>query len=246
MPATYTLSDHSRQRLAERCGLNDADSEFQSVRSIMAESVFLLQKNDERGLSIFRLFYLRDFDSFCVLVLTAEGSPETGHHHTIATVLNQALFETKYGELSRFQMCSAAKFRLGLVAYSEWSKRKFGVVQNLSTGRLVVIFDAEVKRKINVKVRSRLCEGFKMHESLEDTLAHPGALTAVHEQLGRLKLSLEDRRRMYFDSSIGPLSMRAHEALPCPHCGALPLETDLPARKVRPNSLESSIGSEDS
>lgn len=225
---TYSLSEHAKVRLAERCGLKHIDAEFRQVHSIIAASVSLFMDRRCRDNALFRLFYLRSTNSYCVLALLAIGSADTGYHHPIVTALDLEMYEERYGKVGQRKKIAAVRARMPLAEFNQWCVEHHGKLLSPGTGRLEVTYMPSMtgKTMVSVKVRPALCEQFKMYEPYEDTLAHPGALTRVHTALQHRGLRIEDRCSMSFSSPVGLIKLRAHEASVCPYCGAVPLETD--------------------
>jgi hypothetical protein len=236
MKVQASLSKHAADRIRERLNIEDPIADFQSIRRFSNETVFLKQGDwNDNKLVNFRLCYFPSSDVHAVLVTESNIQDGFAIHHLVITVITVDMYEERNGAIAKVDTCRAAQARLGHVAYRAWSAARYGCTQRINSGRLHVYFK-DSRAGITAKIRRPLCEGFRLNEPYEASLAHPGALSAVHQELAKFGRRLNDRLYMRFDSEVGPLKMTEYEASPCPYCGMEPLPTDTPAtHSVKPS-----------
>ncbi len=232
------LTTHAAERLKERLGVSDPLAVLQTAEyRLPSVSISIGEHQTEDGeYCNFRLFYVPCVDGFAVLVVKrVEDAGGEIAFNVIKTVITAEMFELKFERsIDERSYRTCARLQLGVVEYRNWVDLRYGGKKRPNQNSLKVSFRTPTgNRVIWVKVRSRLCDGFKRNERIENSLAHPGALTIVHETLAKFSLRFADRTYMRFDSEHGLLKMDAREARECPHCGATPLPTDLPDSKVQ-------------
>lgn len=236
MRATYTLSDHAVSRLRERCEVADPESALRRFGSLTEVTVSLDAKRlgPSSEATTHRLCFFPCSQRFAVLVVQTSFTDLNVDHHYITTAITTSMYEENVGRpLTDKEHCRAALSMLGPVLYRAWSLSRYGKVLQVNRTALSVHFKT-APFVWELKVRRALCEGFKLNEPLEATLAHPGALTAAHDQLKRIDRSLSDRHYMRLKSDFGTLKMTELTAKACPYCGMKPLPTDVSAEKKDP------------
>lgn len=233
MGAQVQLTTHSMNRLAERLLIEQPLEALRVIDGRLGDltthlGVETYKDGEACG---FKLMYFPSVNNFGVLVTkTVMESPGIPAFHILKTVITVEMYERKFGHVvGQPSYKRAARQSLSPVEYRDWIHKTYGENKTPNDNQLYVVFKCGERRKsIGVKIRPALCEGFKKNERLEDSLAHPGALTRVHETLGKFNLSLEERLFMRFDSEHGRLKMEARFARECPYCHMTPLTTDLP------------------
>ncbi len=240
MRAQTQITTHSMARLQERLHVVQPLGALQVLQGRLGDLTAHvgMEYDDEDGeFCAFKLMYFPEVQDFGVLVvktvLESDGAPA---FHVLKTVITQGMCADKFARpIERRNYKRAAKLRLSPLEYRTWLHQTYGEREKPNDNQLNVVYRLGSQRKrIGVKIRPALCDAFKKNERIENSLAHPGALTRVHTVLEKFGLKFEDRLFMRFDSEHGQLKMEARSARRCPHCGMEPLESDRPDTKAQP------------
>lgn len=233
MRAPYILSEHALFRLRERCSVPSPESDLKLHPSLTEVSVSLSSSkhNEKDEATGHRLCYFRSGNVFAVLIIQTDLSRDAVNHHIVKTAITPEMFEADTGQkLTDKEFCRAAHGMLGPVMYRAWSLGRYGKIMQVNRTTLKVHFKTS-PHVWEVKVRNKVCDGFKENEPLEATLAHPGVITSANEQLTKIGRTLSERHFMRLHSDLGTLKLTELEARPCPYCGMQPLDTDISAAK---------------
>jgi hypothetical protein len=245
MAIQIQLTAHAAARMHERLGVEQPQAAVQAIQGRLgSQTAHLGTEYDDGELCAFKLLYLPEQQQFAVLVVkSVMEMPGIVAFHVVKTVITTRMWEDKFGTtIKSYKFKSAARQRLTPTAFRQWVHEVYGANKAPNDNQLHVAFRMGTRRKtIDVKIRSAVCMGFRHNELVEDSLAHPGALTRVHETLARFGLRLEDRQFMRFDSEHGRLKMHARSARECPYCGMAPLPTDQPDLKARTEQVQAQV-----
>ena len=177
MRAQTQITTHSMARLQERLHVVQPLGALQVLQGRLGDLTAHvgMEYDDEDGeFCAFKLMYFPEVQDFGVLVvktvLESDGVPA---FHVLKTVITQDMCVKKFARpIERRNYKRAAKLRLSPLEYRTWLHQTYGEREKPNDNQLNVVYRLGSQRKrIGVKIRPALCDGFKKNERIEDSLA---------------------------------------------------------------------------